>query len=418
MHPARRERAAYALTELYIVFAAIGIAVVALALLARPIEASALSAPLLMTAFGVLLGPIALDLAHPAEWGRRYLILEQAARVTLAISLMGVALRLPARFFGQHWRSLARLLGVGMLLMCLVSGVLSYWLLEVSVLTALLIGAVITPTDPVVASSIVTGSVAERHLPAYYRHTLSAESGANDGLAFPLVMLPVLLLHQPADQALTHWLLHTLLLEVGGAIIMGSVLGLTAGRLLRWAEARGFMEQTSFLGYTLALTLLALGAAHLSQTDELIAVFVTGVMFDQVVGGRERSQEESVQEAVNQFFTMPVFGLFGLLLPWQAWASLGWPLIALAVATLALRRLPAIMLLGRALPVLERPTRDSLYLGWFGPIGVAAMLYAATAVRHTGEDIIWTVTSLVILASLIVHGTSASPLAKRYDRGG
>lgn len=405
------------MTEFYIAFAAIGVAVLALALLARPIEESAFAAPLLMAAFGVLLGPLALDLLHPDQWGGRYLILEEAARVTLAISLMGIALRLPPRFFERHWRSLAILLGCGMLLMCLVSGLLSYWLLDVSLLMALLLGAVVTPTDPVVASSIVTGSVAERNLPAYYRRTLSAESGANDGLAYPLVMLPILLLQHPTGQALSDWALHTLLREAIGAVIMGLVLGVAAGRLLSIAEARGFIAQTSFLGFTLALTLLALGAAHLTHTDSLIAVFVTGVTFDHLVGGRERGQEESVQEAVNQFFTMPIFALFGLLLPWTAWVNLGWPVLAVAVAILALRRLPAIMLLGRVMPVLERPTRDSLYLGWFGPIGVAAMLYAATAVRHTGEELIWTVTSLAVLVSLVAHGISASPLAKRYSRG-
>lgn len=404
------------MTDLYFAFAATGAAVLALALLARPIEERALSAPLLMAVFGILLGPLALDLMHPAQWGERHRLVEETARITLAISLMGVALRLPRSFFRLHWRSLATLIGLGMLLMCLASSLLSYWLLDVSLLVALLIGAVVTPTDPVVASSIVTGSVAERNLPAYYRRTLSAESGANDGLAYPLVMLPILLLHQPAAEALSEWVLHALLLEVGGAVLVGIVFGIGAGRLLTWAERHGYMEQSSFLGYTLALTLLALGLAHLTRIEPLVTVFVTGVTFDQIVGGRERSQEESVQEAVNQFFTLPIFGLFGMLLPWEAWVNLGWPALALAVAILALRRVPAVLVLGRAMPVLRHPTKDSLYLGWFGPIGVAAMLYAATAVRHTGEDIVWTVSSLVIMASLIAHGASATPLAKRYGR--
>ena len=82
---------------------------------------------------------------------------------------------------------------------------------------AVLIGAIVTPTDPVVASSIVAGGVAERNLPARLRHAISSESGFNDGLALPFVVLPVLVLTEPPGEVLGHWLTHTILLEIVGA---------------------------------------------------------------------------------------------------------------------------------------------------------------------------------------------------------
>ncbi len=83
-----------------------------------------------------------------------------------------------------------------------------------------MIGAIVTPTDPVVASSIVAGGVAERNLPARLRHAISSESGFNDGLALPFVVLPVLVLTEPPGEVLGHWLTHTVLLEiVGGAVV-------------------------------------------------------------------------------------------------------------------------------------------------------------------------------------------------------
>jgi NhaP-type Na+/H+ or K+/H+ antiporter len=135
---------------------------------------------------------------------------------------MGVAMRLPNRYIFRQWKSVAVMLGLVMPLMWLVSELLSFWLLPIgSLWVALLIGAVVTPTDPVVASSIVTGDLAEENIPGHVRHILSAESGSNDGLAFPLVMLPILFLTRP-EGALTHWLTYTLLWEVLAAVLIGA----------------------------------------------------------------------------------------------------------------------------------------------------------------------------------------------------
>jgi NhaP-type Na+/H+ or K+/H+ antiporter len=401
------------MTELNVVLAAVGAAVLLLALFTRPIERSLLSPPLAMVALGALLGPLGLGLLDVANWGSPHKIMHEATRLTLAIALMGVALRLPPGFIQRHWRTLLALLGLGMPLMWLASGLLSYWVLELPLLVALLIGACITPTDPVVASTIVTGSVAERNLPERVRHTLSAEAGSNDGLAYLLVLLPILLLAHPPEQALRDWLLHTLLREVIGAVLLGIALGLLAGFGLHKASGQRAMEKSSFLSYTIALSLLVLGLAKLAGTDGVLAVFVAGVAFDQVVETNERAEEENIQEAVNSFFTLPVFGLFGLMLPWQEWVRLGWPGLALALAVMLLRRVPALLAIWRLTPLLER-RRDVWFAGWFGPIGVSALFYAALAQERTGEQLIWPTVSLVVLASLLAHGISASPLARRY----
>lgn len=93
-----------------------------------------------------------------------------------------------------------------MLAMWVVSSGLVYWLMDVDFWVAVLIGAVVTPTDPVLASTIVTGTFAEEHLPGHVRHLLSAESGINDGLAYPFVFLPLLLLTRPPGEAVFRWL--------------------------------------------------------------------------------------------------------------------------------------------------------------------------------------------------------------------
>lgn len=176
---------------------------------------------------------------------------------------MGTALRLPAGYSGSNWRSLAVLLGVAMPLMWLSGSLLVYLILGLPFVVGFLIGAVVTPTDPVVAGTIVTGDVAEEYLLERLQHIISAESGYNDGLAYPFVLLPVLMLTLPPGEALSHWLIYTMLLEVGAAAILGALIGYGTGKALKWAQARETAEHTSVLTVSLALTLMVLRALEL-----------------------------------------------------------------------------------------------------------------------------------------------------------
>jgi NhaP-type Na+/H+ or K+/H+ antiporter len=403
------------LIKINIALVAVGAVVLVVGLLSNLLRSSFVSTPMVTLLAGVLLGPAMLGLLVPSDWGgQEETILEQATRLTLAISLMGVALRLPERFPFRDWRSMAVLLGLVMPFMWLASGLLVYLILGLPLLVALLVGAVITPTDPVVSSTIVTGDVAEEDLPGRLRHTLSAESGANDGLAYPFVFLPILLLSRPSGEAWMHWVTHTLVWEVGGAVIFGALAGYGVGRLLEWAEHKDAIEESFFLVYTIALSLVVLGAAKLLGSDGILAVFVAGLGFDFAVKG-DREQQRRVQEASTRFFILPIFVLLGLTIPWEGWAELGWGGPVLVVAVLLLRRLPAVL----ALNPLMRGVRggaNALFLGWFGPIGVAALYYANLSLRETGIEAAWTVGSLVICASILAHGVTAAPLTKLYGR--
>lgn len=401
--------------ELAVSLALIGALVLALGLASRPLERLPVSGPLVALLAGVALGPQGLEVLHPQRWGDEQRIVEEAARLTIAVGLMAIALRLPPGFLARHWRSLAALLVLVMPLMALVGGVLVWALLGMPLLLALVVGALLCPTDPIVATSIVTGSVAERSLPERLRDLLLGESGANDGLAFPLVWLPLLLIALDPPQAWAHWLARTLAWEVGGAIAAGALAGHLAGRLLMWAEAHHTIEVASFFAYTIALTLFSLGAAELAGMNGILAVFASGLAFSRAVGERDRVREERVQDAINGFFTLPIFVLIGLLVPWEGWRSLGLPGVALAALILLLRRLPAVLLLSRLMPDLPA-RRDVLFAGWFGPIGVAALFYAMLAARHVPDERLWPLASLVICASVLVHGMTGAPFTLLYAR--
>ena len=403
------------MSTLNIALLTVGGVVLLVGLFSEPLKRSILSVPLVCLASGILLGPAVLGVLDPADWGDQATILEQAARLTIAISLMGIALRLPSGYPLRSWRSLVVLLGPVMVLMWLASGLLAFFVLGTSFWAAMLIGAVVTPTDPVVSSTIVQGDLAEKNLPTRIRHLLSGESGANDGLAYPLVFLSILMLQHSPSEALTEWLVRVLLWEVGAAIVLGALMGYGAGKLLDLARSRGYIAQPSYLAYTLALSLAVLGSTRLVDTDGILAVFAAGVALNMAVKTEDATQEENIQEAVNRFFVLPVFVLLGLALPWGEWVELGWKGPVLAALILLLRRLPWVLALTPLLPGASG-ARDGLFLGWFGPIGIAALFYATLVEHQAGLHEAWVVGSLVISASVLVHGVSAAPLTRLYGR--
>ncbi len=406
--------------ELNLALVLVGAVVLVLGLFSNLIKRIYLSEPLVATVVGIVLSPTVLGIISIGEWGSPEDILEQSARLTLAIGLMGVALRLPADFARQYLRPLVVLLGIIMAATWLTSGLLTYTILGFPFWIAMLLGATLTPTDPVLASTILTGTIAERILPVTLREVISAESGANDGLAYLFFFLPLYVLSYAPRQAALDWTTTVLVREVLGGVMFGFILGYVAGRMLKWVECRLNLGKTSFLAYTLALAMLALGVSYLIGSDGLLAVFVAGAAFSLAIR-RSRSErledKEDVQEAVNRFFVMPVFVLFGLALPWNDWAVLGLPGIALACSLLLLRRIPFVVALRRALgPV--KGLKNSLFVGWFGPIGVGAIYYGALAQRLSGNLQVWGVVSLVVFVSIVAHGLTSTPLTLLYGRTG
>ena len=376
-----------------------------------------ISEPLAALLFGILLGPVGLGILRPADWPGAKDLLWEASSLTLAVGLMDVALRI-GRFPIERWRGVLLLLVLMMTCMWAVSSLVVWLVAGASAWVALLLGGVVTATDPVVANAIVTGVTAERNLPLRLRHAISSESGANDGLAYAFVMLPVLMMKEAGPSAFGEWVVRVILWEVGVATVVGAAMGFVAARMLLFAERKGSIMRSSFLAYSIALAIAAIGVTRLLGTDGVLGTFAAGLAFSVTVGGADRSSEESVEEVVNKFFFLPVFLMLGVMLPWGEWGRLGWRAPVLAAAILAFRRLPAMLALWPLMRVIGS-RREALFAGWFGPIGVSAIFYALLAERRTGDSRAWVFGSLIVAASLLVHGASATPLTRFYgSRGG
>ena len=244
----------------------IGGTVVVIGLFSRAIEDLYLSDPLLALIIGIVLRSIAPSSIIPGDSAGAMLFLEEAARLTLGISLMGVALRLPKRFFIRYWRALVVLLAVVMPLMW-ATGSLFVLLTGLPLLIALQVAATITPTDPVLASSIVTGETARQRVSARVRHVISAESGANDGLGYLFVLAPIAFMSAPPGMALDEWTVQVLLRGVLAAVAIGAALGYGAGYLLRFGQTHRLVSRVSLLAYTAGLALAVLGGTRLIGSD-------------------------------------------------------------------------------------------------------------------------------------------------------
>jgi sodium/hydrogen antiporter len=402
-------------SEFDLSIALFGVIALVLGLLSRWLKQSFVSENTVALFLGIAIGPIGLNLINVGEWGNQETIIEYVTSIALAIALMEIALRLPKREFMHHLSSYALLLGALMPLMWIVTGLLVWLILDLPFWVSLLIGAILTPTDPIVASSVVTGPVAERLLPTRLRDTLWAESGANDGLAYPFVMLPILVLATSFSDSIGEWLYYTVLYEAGFAVVIGAAIGYGAARLLMWAEAQHTIESDMFKTFTLALSLTTLGITSLANTKGLLGVFVAGVIFHMVVGEHEDEEVEPLQGALDHFFTLPVFALIGITIPLDGWIELGWTGIVLVVAVILFRRLPAMILISRWVGTLRRRP-DVLFVGWFGPLGIGALYYAAFVFAETGYEEAWVAGTLVICSSIVIHGFTATPFSHWYSR--
>lgn len=392
------------------VLATMGVVGVLLALVSGPLQRWVpVSEPLVALAFGVLAGPAVLGLVTLEEDLADLLLLE-GSRILLAASVMAAALRYPASSLRPLLRPTLLLLAVVLPLAALATAA-SALVLALPLSLALLVGACLAPTDPVLAAAVVTGEPAGRTLPHRVRGLLTMESGANDGLGVVLVAVLVAVV-LPAEgvghaAALVAW-------EVVAGTVVGGLLGWLAGLGLQVADRRDDVGEGPELVYTLLLAVGVLGVARTVEAAGVLAVFVAGLAYNRVVGDTPRDKQEAVDEGVNRYAVLPLFAVLGAVLPWEAWAEWGWRALAFAVLVLLVRRLPFVLLLRRPLEVARHQAR---FMGFFGPMGISALFYLAHA-RHEGvhDPELFAAVTLAVTASIVAFGVSATPLRRRYAR--
>ena len=392
----------------------IGLAIIALliagyALIAARLERLSVGPALAFVAIGILLsddvlGPISFE---PGAEPVRVL-----AAATLALLLFADASTIPARALERDLVPTARLLIVGFLLTLALGTIAALVLFPgIEPGVALLIGAALAPTDAALGQAVVTNPV----VPARIRRMLNIESGLNDGLATPFVILALAL---AAAEATTgrDWILEAVQ-ETGLGLVVGLVVGLAGGFLLRRADQAHWTSPVSRQLFVLALAASCYLVSVAAGGNGFIAAFVGGLAYGRGSLGLEEGAVRFT-ETQGSLLAIAVWVAFGLLVA----GRLGelWDPASIVYAVLSLtvfRMLPvAVALLGM------RFARSTvLFVGWFGPRGLASIVFLVIGLEGLQEAgvptgpllgaVIWTV-----LLSVIAHGLSAGPLARAYGR--
>ena len=396
--------------EINIIVAIIAFLILSMGLVKANIKQSHLSEPLIAIIAGIIIGPKVLELISPFSWEKPNEILHQFARFTLALAVMASALRLPIDFLKKNTKSFLIILCGGMILMLLLASLL-YFIFGLGLWESLLIGAILAPTDPVLATSIIASNFAEENIPVRVRNMITAESASNDGLAYVFVLLPVVAMGKH-DLPLGEWAKEILLWQNIGAIILGVGLGYGTGKAFRYFHKKESMVTKSLMAIALAFTFLIATFFPIIKMNGIIGVFAAGIAFQAIVGTEIETRHEEVQSMMERIFIVPVFVIFGAMLPWTDWKEM--PLYAWIITPLVIffRRIPTLFILKPLLPIF--PSKDIFFMGWFGPVGVAALFYITMLLtQYPGHEQLWPVVAYAVLFSTFIHAVTANPLSKR-----
>ncbi|MBB4008104.1 cation:proton antiporter [Allorhizobium taibaishanense] len=343
---------------------------------------------------------------------------EHLTEFVVIVALMGAGLKIDRPLGLKSWTTTWRLLGIAMPLSIGAIAILGWGMLGLGSASALLLGAALAPTDPVLASDIQVGPP-QTGEEDDIRFALTSEAGLNDGLSFPFVLAAVAM--TKAGSA-WDWVGNWLLFDVVWKLVAGIAMGWLAGRILGYFTFRvpetGRIAKTGDGLAALGFTCLSYGATELIHGYGFVAVFVTALTLRSVE--RESAfhhQLHDFGEQIERLLTMVVLVCFGAVIAdGGLFAEADWRVIAVAVLVLAVVRPLAgwISLLG-----CRRPASEKLIVSVFGIRGLGSIYYlgfATGAASFTGMPTIWATVFIVILLSVVMHGITVTPVMRWIDR--
>ncbi|KAK3064153.1 hypothetical protein LTR53_018603, partial [Teratosphaeriaceae sp. CCFEE 6253] len=187
---------------------------------------------------------------------------------------------LPKFYASRHWKSVGMLLGPVMTFGWLICAAFVVVLFKTDIPTALTVAACLTPTDPVLAASILSNSQFSERVPSRLKHMLSAESGCNDGISFPFLYIGVFALIAPSPgDAVRDWFLITVLWQCVFGTFIGFTIGTIFNRVLRFSDSRGYVDAAGFTVFYLLLAILCVGVGSTLGSDDFLVAFGAGYGF-------------------------------------------------------------------------------------------------------------------------------------------
>ncbi len=418
----------------------LGVALLLAVVLPAALHRHAVSAPLVLLLVGMVIGLLPLPdglvtapLQNPA-------LMEHLTELTVIVALMGVGLALdrPLQWLSwaswKRWGATWRLLAIAMPLCIGGVALLGWSVMGLAPASALLLGAALSPTDPVLASDVqVEGPTAfdeddgEVDEEDEVRFALTSEAGLNDGLAFPFVYAAILTV---TAGSVTEWGLRWLAWELAGKVVIGVLVGIAVGWLLAKLAFRSpaptlRLAETGEPLLALAAVLLSYGAAEVAQGYGFLAVFACALTLRASERGHDyhARMHESI-ERLERLLTLSVLLLLGSALTNTLLGDLTWRGAVVGVALIFLVRPITGLFALRVGPFGDRLGGRSLTraeeraTAWFGVRGVGCLYYlayAASEAEFERVDELWATAGFAIAVSVLVHGMTATPIMRRLE---
>ncbi|HSE10371.1 MAG TPA: cation:proton antiporter [Nocardioidaceae bacterium] len=420
-----------------------GAALLLAVVLPTALRSAAISAPIVLLLVGALMGllplPDGVDVSPMGNLG----FVEHLTEFTVIIALMGVGLALDRPLdlrrlsSWRKWGAAWRLLGIAMPLTIAGVALVGWWVVGLAPAGALLLGAVLAPTDPVLASDVQVegptsadaGGHDEIDESDEVRFALTSEAGMNDGLAFPFVYAAIFL---ASIGPVAEWGLRWLGWELVGRVVLGVALGIAVGWLLAKAAFRSparslRLAETGEPLLALAAVLLSYGIAEALGGYGFLAVFACAMTLRSAERGHHyHAHMHDVVERLERLLTLVVLLLLGVSMTNGLLRNLPWESVLLAVALVfVVRPVAGLLALG-----FRRSTcrigdhvltpGERLATAFFGVRGVGTLYYLAYATGQADfadEQLLWSTVTFTIALSVLVHGIGATPVMRRLEEG-
>jgi len=426
-----------------LVYLVVGVGLLLSVVLPKALQQRAVSPPivLLLVGFAVGLLPWADEVVVTPMRHRAFL--EHLTELTVVVALMGVGLALDRPLEWLHleswkrWGATWRLLVLAMPLCIAAVALLGWWAVGLPAATALLLGAALAPTDPVLASDVQVagptsfdesgGDVDAIDETQEVRFALTSEAGLNDGLAFPFVNLAVLL---AASGGVAEWGVRWVAWDLAGRALLGALLGTGVGWLLAKLAFRVpypsiRLAETGEPLLALAAVLLSYGVAELAHTYGFVAVFACALTLRSAERGHEYHQHMHTSiERLERLLTLTVLLLLGAALSGSL-PDLSWQGALVGVLlVVVIRPVSAWVALwvgsgwDRAGGTRRLTPGERAATSWFGVRGVGSLYYvahAAGAAHFPGLEQVWATVTFTIALSVLVHGVTATPVMRRLE---
>ena len=384
--------------------AAIALFILIFGLISRRLEKSIITPPMAYVIFGLLISSSALGIIEEVKITNE--LIKVLTEITLAILLFTDASRVKLQELRQEYKLPLRLLSIGLPITILLGTVLAWCLFstQINIWEAAALSTILAPTDAALGQAVVNSSL----VPAAIRQAINVESGLNDGICLPILLLFFSLAEETGNSDAAYWLRFA-----GQQIIFGTIIGIIVGylgiKLISQSLKQEWMTESFEDLAVIGLSILAYTCAEIVGGNGFIAAFSAGLTLGFIGKKSVLNRQQEFAEAEGQLLTLISFLLFGAVMVVPSINDATWQMWLYAIGSLTVARIIGVAI---AFSGLKLQLDSILFVGWFGPRGIASIIYGLLIIEESGlqgGQLMFTTMVITVLLSIFAHGITAFP---------